>query len=391
MSYRAQRELADLRQCLAAPFRAPSRASSTTARKCWHYPRNPFGFHPKTSFLSRTRTWWTGGVDPGRDRRPVRLTGRRFRGGDRLSFWRQCFLPRLVETTSSSRSNIFAAPRPAPMSPADALGFEAEVDYDAEAWFPGRRPRIARAGERTMAAGLGSIRQARLTLEAGVRPWDGWGNWAPRAGPFAAEQEPCSLRREPGRGVSVARTSFRHLGAPIAAACGGTSASGSITRWTREGTPSIPTVWRKPAAASSFRPASGSEPVIHGQRKKPREPMAPGLVFFSCRSARQSQAAASFAILLDRGESLEIRVAFVQLAGPARVGMGLLRNCSDRVSRGTLLRSPTRCASVRGSVPSSPHRALQHVELDEALHLLQLAVAVQPQRLEWRRLLGTDG
>jgi hemoglobin/transferrin/lactoferrin receptor protein len=109
-----------------------------------------------------------------------------FRGGDRLSFGANVYYAS-VDNYIEQEVNIFGGTTTfSNVDSATLWGFEAEVDYDAEAWFLGGGLGIAR-GENDAGGWLGSIPQDRLTLEAGLRPWDDWELGARAT--FAAEQD----------------------------------------------------------------------------------------------------------------------------------------------------------------------------------------------------------
>lgn len=109
-----------------------------------------------------------------------------FHSGDQLSFSASAYyatvddyIEQLVDTSggTTTSSNVASA---------TLYGLEAEVDYDAGAWFVGGGLSIAR-GENDAGGDLGSIPQDRLTLEAGVRPWEDWELGARAV--FAADQD----------------------------------------------------------------------------------------------------------------------------------------------------------------------------------------------------------
>ncbi|MBF9051747.1 TonB-dependent hemoglobin/transferrin/lactoferrin family receptor [Roseobacter sp. HKCCD9010] len=109
-----------------------------------------------------------------------------FRSGDQLSFGANAYyatvddyIEQLVDIPGGTTTSSNAAS-------ATLYGLEAEVDYDAGAWFLGGGLSIAR-GENDVGGDLGSIPQDRLTLEAGVRPWEDWELGARAV--FAADQD----------------------------------------------------------------------------------------------------------------------------------------------------------------------------------------------------------
>jgi hemoglobin/transferrin/lactoferrin receptor protein len=99
--------------------------------------------------------------------------GEVFRSGDRLSVSVNAYHA-TVDNYIEQRVDIFAGTTTFNnVASATLWGFEAEVDYDAEAWFLGAGLGIAR-GSSAAGTWLGSIPQDRLTLEGGLRPWDDW-------------------------------------------------------------------------------------------------------------------------------------------------------------------------------------------------------------------------
>lgn len=109
-----------------------------------------------------------------------------FRGGDRLSFAVNAYQAR-VDNYIEQRVDVAAGTTTSVnVASATLWGFEAEADYDAEAWFLGAGLAIAR-GASEAGSWLASIPQDRLTLEAGLRPWQDWELGARAT--FAADQD----------------------------------------------------------------------------------------------------------------------------------------------------------------------------------------------------------
>ena len=99
--------------------------------------------------------------------------GDMFRAGDRLSLAANAYYATVDDYIEQTVSVFAGTTTSANVASATLWGFEAEADYDAEAWFVGMGLSIAR-GENDAGGWLGSIPQDRLTLEAGVRPWEDW-------------------------------------------------------------------------------------------------------------------------------------------------------------------------------------------------------------------------
>lgn len=91
-----------------------------------------------------------------------------------------------VQNYIEQNVDIFAGTTTTNNVDAQLWGFEAELDYDAQTWFAGAGLSIAR-GHGDDGDWLGSIPQDRLTLNAGLRPWDGWELGAQAT--FAAAQD----------------------------------------------------------------------------------------------------------------------------------------------------------------------------------------------------------
>jgi len=177
-------------------FRAPS--LSEFYNSGLHFPGNPFGFPPDNFFVPNPN------LEP-EESTQVEIgarfdAGDVFRGGDRLSFGANVYHAS-VDNYIEQQVDIFAGTTTsANVASATLWGFEAEVDYDAEAWFLGGGLGIAR-GENDDGGWLGSIPQDRLTLEAGVRPWDGWELGARAT--FAAEQDRVPSGATPGEAYQL--------------------------------------------------------------------------------------------------------------------------------------------------------------------------------------------
>lgn len=172
---------------LARAFRAPSLTELYNSGL--HFPGGP-GFPPDNFFV------------PNPDLEPEESTqleiGARFeRGGlwrpeDRIAFSVNAYYAD-VENYIEQNVDIFAGTTSFGNVNGELWGFEAELDYDAQAWFLGAGLGIAR-GQNDSGEWLGSIPQDRLTATVGLRPWDGWELGARAT--FAAAQD-----RVPAAGV----------------------------------------------------------------------------------------------------------------------------------------------------------------------------------------------
>jgi len=109
-----------------------------------------------------------------------------FRSGDRLSFGANVYYASVDNYIQQEVDTFGGTTTFSNVDSATLWGFEAEADYDAEAWFLGGGLGIAR-GENDDGGWLGSIPQDRLTLEAGLRPRDDWELGARAT--FAVEQD----------------------------------------------------------------------------------------------------------------------------------------------------------------------------------------------------------
>lgn len=154
---------------IAQAYRAP--ALSELYNSGLHFAGNPFGFPPNNFFV------------PNPDLRPEQSVqfeiGTRFegfdvlRGGDKLSFAANAYYAEVDDYIEQTVNIAAGTTTSANVASATLWGFEAQVDYDATAWFLGAGLSMAR-GENDAGGWLGSIPQDRMTLTAGVRPWQDW-------------------------------------------------------------------------------------------------------------------------------------------------------------------------------------------------------------------------
>ncbi|MDP5333524.1 MAG: TonB-dependent receptor, partial [Paracoccaceae bacterium] len=154
---------------IAQAYRAP--ALSELYNSGLHFAGNPFGFPPNNFFV------------PNPDLRPEQSVqfeiGTRFegfdvlRGGDKLSFAANAYYAEVDDYIEQTVNIAAGTTTSANVASATLWGFEAQVDYDATAWFLGAGLSMAR-GENDAGGWLGSIPQDRMTLTAGVRPSQDW-------------------------------------------------------------------------------------------------------------------------------------------------------------------------------------------------------------------------
>ena len=123
-----------------------------------------------------------------------------FRAGDRLSLAANAYYATVDDYIEQTVSVFAGTTTSANVASATLWGFEAEADYDAEAWFVGMGLSIAR-GENDAGGWLGSIPQDRLTLEAGVRP--GRTGSLGHARPLPRRRPGCLLLRTPSDGYQL--------------------------------------------------------------------------------------------------------------------------------------------------------------------------------------------
>lgn len=181
---------------IAQAFRAPT--LSELFNSGLHFAGNPFGFPPNNFFV------------PNPNLRPEESLqfeiGTRFenvdvfRPGDQLSFSVNAYHATVDDFIEQTVNIAAGTTTSANVASATLWGFEAEVDYDTDAWFVGAGLSIAR-GENDAGGALGSIPQDRLTLEGGVRPWQNWELGARMT--LAADQDRVPAGGTPGDGFEL--------------------------------------------------------------------------------------------------------------------------------------------------------------------------------------------
>ena len=181
---------------IAQAYRAPT--LSELYNSGLHFAGNPFGFPPNNFFVPNPNL---------RPEESVQVEiGTRFdsfdvfRSGDTLSVGANVYYATVDDYIEQTVDIVAGTTTSANVASATLWGFEAELDYDATAWFLGAGLSIAR-GENDAGGWLGSIPQDRLTLEGGLRPWSEWELGARVT--LAADQDKVPAGSTPGDGFEV--------------------------------------------------------------------------------------------------------------------------------------------------------------------------------------------
>jgi hemoglobin/transferrin/lactoferrin receptor protein len=369
---------------LSRAFRAPS--LSELYNSGLHFPGNPFGPFPPDNFFVPNP-----GLQP-EESTQVEI-GARFDGtdvfaaGDRLGFSANLYYA-TVDNYIEQRVNIFAGTTTsANVASATLWGLEAELDYDAERWFAGAGLAIAR-GENDAGGWLGSIPQDRLTLEAGVRPWEAWEIGARAT--LAADQTRVPATGTPGPGYQ--RLDLYASFAPDR----GPLAGGSIRIGIDNLFDEAYTIYPNGLAAAGPEPGNLGQlhflnrPAPTDRRKRNRRASSGRAAVGGRPGPARRSGGGVFGDVLDRAEPLEARVPLVQLAAAAGIGMGLAELLRAGPGAEGVLALPNGVGGIEDRAVLAL-RAFEHMEFHETGHVLQMAVPAQPKRLEGLGVFGADG